>query len=110
MFVEGCSFLCLESVKFHETSANHRNKAQIRNVQVAHNFITILFTILHFCPDNPNCFQASIPSGLLVWLMTVIKKMSMDPWSQGLQDFVLVEDFNLFSCPYLEIGLGISFV
>ena len=73
VFVEGCSLLCLESVKFHETSANHRNKVQIRNVQVVHNFITILVTILHFCPGNPNCFQASIPSGLLAWLTTVIK-------------------------------------
>ena len=26
------------------------------------------------------------------------KKVSLDPWSQGVQDFVLVEDFNLFSC------------
>ena len=36
VFVEGCSSLFLESVKIHETSANHRNKMQIRNVQVAH--------------------------------------------------------------------------
>ena len=36
VFVEGCSSLFLESVKIQKTSANHRNKKQIRNVQVAH--------------------------------------------------------------------------
>ena len=30
--------------------------------------------ILHFCLGNPNCNWASIPSGLLAWLMTLRKK------------------------------------
>lgn len=33
----------------------------------------ILFVILHFCVGKPNCKQASMPSGLLVRLTTLIK-------------------------------------
>ena len=37
------------------------NKRQIRNVQVAYNFITIPSIILNFCLGNPNCNWASMP-------------------------------------------------
>ena len=43
LFVEGCPSLCLQSVKIHETSANHGKKMNIRNFQVAHNFINPTF-------------------------------------------------------------------
>ena len=36
VFVEGCSLLCLESVKIHETSTNHMRAAQILPGQVYH--------------------------------------------------------------------------
>ena len=37
-------------------------------------FSPFFYIILHFCPGNPNCNRASIPSGLLAWLMTLRKK------------------------------------
>ena len=41
--MEGWPSLCLQSVKIHETSENHEKKMNIRNFQVAHNFINPTF-------------------------------------------------------------------
>ena len=40
--VQGCSFFCMESVRVHESTANHMKAT-----------ITILSLILHSCLDNP---------------------------------------------------------
>ena len=75
VFVQSCSSFRVESVKIHESSANH---VRATSFKMTNDLITILSLNLHSCLEDPNWNRASRLLGLLTQLTTQ-KKMNMDP-------------------------------
>ena len=69
-----CEF-CKNASKIDKAVAQNNVFVEANLKQGAHMFFEgcITFIILHFCVDKPNCNRASMPSGLLARLTTLIK-------------------------------------